>query len=149
MIVVSPDTLAPGSESDALVHVTDVFSTALHAAGISVTSLDAWVDGQSLLSYVDRTDMPGRREYLYSEWFTPLGATADTIEGEMVAIRDGSYKLMTQDFPVEEVYEEYLFDMTDSPDVDGVNLLDGELTESQQAAYDRLSEQLSVYRAME
>ena len=149
MIVVSPDTLSPGSESDALVHVSDVFSTALHAAGISLTSLDAWVDGQSLLSYVDRTDMPGRREYLYSEWFTPLGATAATIENQMVAVRDASYKLMVQDFPEEGVYQEYLFDMTLSPDIDGLNLLDGELSEAEQAAYDRLSEQLAAYQAME
>jgi arylsulfatase A-like enzyme len=149
MIVVSPDTLAPGSESDALVHVTDVFSTALHAAGISVTSLDGWVDGQSLLSYVDRTDFEGRREYLYSEWFKPLGATVETIEGEMVAVRDANYKLMIQDFPEEDVYEELLFEMTVSPHVDGLNLLDGALTEDEQAAYERLSAQLEVYRAME
>ena len=104
--------------------------------------------GQSLLSYVDRADLPGRREYVYSEWFVPLGATADTIEGQMVAVRDAEYKLMVQDFPEEDVYQEYLFDMTIS-DVDGLNLLDGALSDAERAAYDRLKAQLDVYQDME
>ena len=109
-----------------------------------------WEEDEVVRAAVDSlcAELYGRREYVYSEWFVPLGATADTIEGQMVAVRDAEYKLMVQDFPEEDVYQEYLFDMTIS-DVDGLNLLDGALSDAERAAYDRLKAQLDVYQDME
>ena len=129
-IVKSPyvDPADQGSESLALVGVTDIFATVAEIAGTTSNAQDS----VSLLPYLLDPSLPTqpRRPYAYSESFSPNGFGPYN-ENER-AIREDTYKLIWRD----GVYEE-LFHLNDDP-FEQNNLLDAPLDPEAQEAYDRL-----------
>jgi arylsulfatase A-like enzyme len=61
MIVAGRGVTAPGTVSDALVHVTDVFATVADLAGVDVETLDRPIDGLSLRPWMEGGREEGRR----------------------------------------------------------------------------------------
>lgn len=122
--------IAPGSASDALVHIVDVFPTIADAAGLDPHRPGVPVDGKSLWPVLlGRTEEHHR--YLFSELH--LGARAPETQQ---ALRDARYKLIRS---VDGFVGFY--DLRDRQ-VEGPNLLDGPLTAEQQEAWDRLNQEL-------
>ncbi|MFT5455062.1 MAG: arylsulfatase B [Myxococcota bacterium] len=151
-IVRSPHVLAPGSESAALVYVTDVFSTAATLAGVPVAQLtredlaggpdqDVVVDGLSLLPFLADPDHPSLRETLYTERFADNGI-GPYLEEDRRAVRNERWKLMriqVEGGPVED----RLFDL-EGRFVEGVDLLaEGPLSPEGEAAYEELKAALA------
>lgn len=136
LIVAGPLVATPGSESLALVHVADVFSTVAEIAGIDVSDLEGpegrplEIDGISLLPYLTSPAAPSRREFVFQDQFGRNGPPP--YEWERRAIRDERYKLVQfVRSGVEAFYDlEGRFD-------DGPNLM-GSLNDEQRAAYERL-----------
>lgn len=82
LIVAGPQVTRPGSESDALVHVTDVFATVADIAGVPLGNnargvMDGVrIDGRSLLPLLADPSRTGR-PVVYSEKFAPNGKGRD------------------------------------------------------------------------
>ncbi len=150
-IVRSPFVTEAGSETDALVHVVDVFATTAILAGVDpnqVTRPDLLggpdtvieTDGESLLPFFTDPDHPSLREYVFSERFANNGEGPYTYEDKR-AIRDERWKLIrlqTELGPIEDRF----FDLAED-DLETVDLLtEGPLTPEAADAYDRLDEAL-------
>jgi arylsulfatase B len=134
LIIKSPHAVA-GTESLALVHSVDIFATIAEIVGVASTAEDS----VSLLPYLADPTTPtqSHRPYAYAEQFAPNGVAGPYTDHQR-AIRDEQYKLIWRN----GVYEEF-FDLTTHPFED-VSLLpyDG-MTEEQQAAYDKLLQQMN------
>lgn len=144
LIVTGPHVARPGSHSDALVSVADVFPTVMELAGVPVggpgrfgglSRLDAAssvdLDGCSLMPHL-AADPPAGRELLYMEAFRPNGAL--TTSRDMRIVRDRRYKLIRRTHREEELY-----DLTRALE-DGPDLLSEEPpSDETQAAWRRLS----------
>ncbi|MBX2804039.1 MAG: sulfatase-like hydrolase/transferase [Myxococcales bacterium] len=122
LIVAGPDVQTPGSESAALVHVMDVFSTALDIAGIEAPE-GLVLDSESLRPYLQDPAAPGR-EVLFTERFVPVGPPPYNIDWRMT--RDDRFKIIDRDGEVG------VFDLMGRHD-DG-ELLDLDVLESEQRA---------------
>ncbi len=148
LIIAGPDVADAGSEVSALVHATDVFSTAMHTAGIPKSQFENPVDGQSLIPYLMTPDLTGMRDKVYSEWFVPFGTEGEP-ESEMMAMRDERYKLVVIWDEAHDLYVDRFFDLQDS-DVDGDDLIEaGPLTAEQQGIYEVMLEDLYAHRELE
>ncbi len=98
LIVAGPHVRQPGTPSDALVHVVDIFATAAELAGVDLGALRDQrgrplpIDGQSLLRYARNPGAASRRSVLYQDRFAPNGPGPYQSDARMV--RDGRYKLL-------------------------------------------------------
>lgn len=101
LIVTGPRVAAPGRESEHLVCLADVFTTAADLAGIDVDATLPGVptDGRSFLSVIEDPLAPAARQAVYSEHFTPNGFAPDKA---IRILRDARYKLILQDVPIEK-----------------------------------------------
>jgi len=138
-IVSGPMVAAPGTTSDALLHFVDVFPLVAQLAGAPVLHD---VDGQSFLATLLDPDRVEGRPWVFTESFTPGGASPDPLRevGYITRmVRDHRYKLRrvhNRGVPTEELYR-----YTDPDDLDeGPDLLVGALTAEDEAAYLRLGE---------
>ncbi len=129
LIVTGPHVAEPGSTSEALVHVADVFPTVAHIAGVPLTGPDhalvvddgpepRALDGRSWLPLLANPEAPGAT-YAYLESFLPHGeGPHDSIDRRMVT--DGRFKLM-RNKAGEDAF--YAIDSERIADPDGPDLL--------------------------
>jgi arylsulfatase A-like enzyme len=140
LIVAGPLVAVPGSESDALVHVVDIFATVADIAGVQPDQLQdpngnrLEIDGRTLLPYPRNPKLPSRREYLYTELFE--GPGKPPYYHDERAVRDQRWKLIRRLSEPDELY-----DLEGHPD-DGPDLLKKPLSEEAKAAFERLSQAL-------
>ena len=130
-----------GAVSEALVNSTDLFVTIMELAGIDpAETIPAGVTHDSV-SFLETLSDPAAspRDWVYADEF--FGGF-EGVETADYAMRDERYKLMRFD-GVEEFY-----DLQADP-YEHTNLLDGELTADQSAAFDRLKSQVDALRAGE
>ena len=134
LVVAGPPVAQPGSESEALVHLVDVFPTVAALAGLDPEDLrDAAdrplrLDGQALQPYLADPGLPPRREFVYQDHFRPNGAGPYEIEERM--LRDARYKLLVTS------EGEELYDLRNDP-TETRNLVP-EMSPEQRRAYERL-----------
>lgn len=101
-IVAGPRVATPGAETEALVHVVDLFPTIAEIAGVDLDDLSVPADGggerplvqdgQSFLSVLERPEEPGPRERLYTEGFFPNGHGER--DWHLRMLRDADWKLI-------------------------------------------------------
>ena len=139
LIVTGPG-VASGVVTDAMVNSTDMFSTIIEMAGISVDEVvpeGVTIDSVSFLPYLSDPDAESRREWLYADYFNDNFAGVETAN---YAMRNPRYKLL-RSRGVEEFY-----DLIEDP-YEHSNLLAGELSETQQTEYHSLQQQLLELRS--
>jgi arylsulfatase B len=139
LIVTGPG-VSQGAVTDAMVNSTDVFSTIIEMAGISVDEVvpeGVTIDSVSFLPYLSDPDAESRREWLYADYFNDNFAGVETAN---YAMRNQRYKLLRSK-GVEEFY-----DLSEDP-YEHNNLLTGELSEPVQAEYRNLQQQLLKLRS--
>ena len=144
-IVSGPHVAAPGSVSDALVHVADVFSTTLDIAGVPLTGPEdtlavdlgelVGVDGRSLLPQLKDPTLPGRT-HLYVEGFFPNGPTTSWSINRR-AVRDEQYKVLRNGDG-----DPQFFDVSDPSVFEGIELVDEDLDDAMRDARDELIAEL-------
>jgi arylsulfatase B len=106
LLVAGPHVRAPGSTSDALVHLVDVLPTLAELGGVRDPAawVEAPIDGLSLLPLLVDPDRGSLRELLYTQRF--LGVNPDiTNAGDLRAVRDERFKLIRFSSGVEELYD--------------------------------------------
>jgi len=147
LIVTGPLVGTPGSESEALVHAVDLFPTIAEVACVEVEAIvrddgsSVVTDGESLVPYLLDPSTPGR-EFLYTEAIGPPGQAEHTTRNERV-FRNDRYKL------IEDLLEgtDKFYEFVEGEYEEGPNLLEGDLTADQQAAYDLLKTELAAFHA--
>jgi arylsulfatase B len=129
LIVAGPQVANPGSESAALVHTVDIYSTVAELAGFDprrVLPPGHALDSRSLLPYLHDPSTPSLRHVLYTERFLPNGS--DTPQARVRAVREARYKLIRRDLLSgpggSMTIEEELYDLLDDP-LENRNLLLG------------------------
>ncbi len=135
-IVASPLVTDPGGTRDALVHLTDVFSTALDLADADPGPQP--LDGQSLVPILSDPSYEGRT-YLYAEAFSENGAPPYDVHDRM--IRDAQYKYMR--FTTFGATHEALFYLDPDAMDEGENLLIGTPEGEIADVYERLQAELT------
>jgi len=147
LIVAGPHVERPGTQSDALVHVVDVFATAVEIGGVEPGDIRnpagerVSIDGVSLLPYLRDPTAPSQREFVYQDMFAPNGP-GPYLEDERM-VRDARYKLV-EDTDGRRMF----FDLAGRSD-DGPDLLATEdLGDEERAAFARLRAQLTRTRAI-
>lgn len=138
LIITGPG-VARGTQSEVLVNSTDLFVTLMEMAGIDPAESvpdEVTHDSVSFLYALSGPDAPSRRDWLYSDYFT--GGFPGVETGDY-AMRDQSYKL------VRFRGEEELYDLREDP-YEYVDLLAGELSQEERAAYHSLSERIQALR---
>ena len=128
LFVAGPDVASDnrGRESQALVHLSDLFATLSELVGSAASAEDS----VSFVKQLVDASAPGR-EWLYTSWFRPNGgppAPANYLR----AARDARYKLLR--LPGREL----LFDLAADPH-ERTNLLDGALEADARKALSRLA----------
>jgi len=136
MILRAPWIAAPGSRSDALVHIVDLMPTIIEIATGDPDVAQVVIDGISLVPHL-RDGLSHPREYLFAETLIPNFSS----EPKMSAIRDHRHKLMRS------ADETLFFELSSASPDEGPNLLEGTLSVDQQAALDRLETELDRIRA--
>jgi arylsulfatase A-like enzyme len=136
LIIVGPTIAQAGSESDALVHVQDIFPTAAEIAGVIPSTIVGAkpLDGHSFASVLEDVSATNNKDYLFIEKFKPIGGPP--YSEESYYIRNQDYKLLEQEGT------ERFFDLTQDIDAQRNNLLNGTLTATEQAAYNDLRAEL-------
>ena len=132
--------VARGAVSEVLVNSTDLFVTIMEMAGIDPAESvpdEVTHDSVSFFHALSNPDAPSRRDWLYADRFN--GGLPGVASGDY-AMRDRRYKL------VRFRGEEELYDLREDP-YEYVNLLAGELSREEQAAYHSLNEQILTLRA--
>lgn len=106
LIVTGPAVKDPGTDSDAFVHVVDVFSTVVELSG-SNAALAPWIerDGRSLVPVLDGTRSQ-IHEFVYSEKFRG-DRWIDAMEKGFVTVRQGQYKMIRY-FPKGRRQEQFI-----------------------------------------
>jgi len=140
-VVAGPQVAAPGTESDAFVHVADVFHTVAEIAEVDLSTTElanVETDGISLLPYLADPSMPSLREYAFSEEFAPLGAGPYTIRSRTV--RDARFKMIRNDGS-DQPYRQELFEFLPGA-IDEGPVIEAPFEADQQDAWDRLSAEL-------
>jgi arylsulfatase A-like enzyme len=138
-IVAGPLVDAPGTSSDALIHVVDLFPTLAELAGVDVATVQGAngepvvLDGISILPWIRDPDLPSGRDLLYTERFEENGVGPYHTEVQMV--RDTNHKLIRRNEGPDELY-----DMRTRGLDEGDDLLQGPLDEEAQAAFEHLDE---------
>ncbi len=146
LLVTGPGVVEPGRESDALVHIVDLFGTAQHLAGVPRRELPSATDGTTLLPYLYDAMQPSQRETVVSEWFVPFDATVDP-SAEMLAVRDDRYKYVRLWDEMIGVEAERLYDLG-AVDIEGPDLLTGALSADESAALERLRAAADAHRSL-
>ena len=152
MIVTGPLVTQPGTTSDALVHVLDIYPTMAHLAGVrmgDMTKLNPEgevvpinFDGQSLARWLVDPDEPSIRESMYMEKFSPNFGGGNYHEDITIG-RNDRWKLIRTPSANE------FFDLTSSPYDEGEDLLRGEeeLSPEQQEGFDLLTDFVRTKKA--
>ncbi len=120
LIVSGSGITAPGRESAAFVHTTDLFSTVAEVAGIDLVELEdsgPVLDSVSFAAQLTDPNAPSKREMLFAEILEPLGRDPSLIK---FAIRGPRYKLIVSWSKIasEEnkwTESESFFDLLDDP----------------------------------
>lgn len=154
LIVAGPHVSTPGEETDALVHIVDLFPTIAEIAGVDPAQLSVEegahtgqpipLDGVSLLPLIEDPSGPAPRETVYTETFYPNGDGAQ--QWAMRMIRDPEWKLIQTDSEGQLQGEGLYHYEPDAVD-EGYTLLGSPLDADQQAAYDRLTAAMDEQRA--
>ena len=140
-IVTGPG-VARGAVSEVLVNSTDLFVTIMEMAGIDPAEAvpdEVTHDSVSFFHALSNPDAPSRRGWLYADRFND--GLAGVASGDY-AMRDRRYKL------VRFRGEEEFYDLREDP-YEYVNLMAGELSREEQAAYHSLNEQILTLRDSE
>lgn len=90
MVVVAPWVTEPGTATDALVHVTDVYASVLDLAGVEGDDQER--DAVSFLPYAADPTRGSRRPFVYTESFRPNGFGERQMHRQM--IRDDGFMLV-------------------------------------------------------
>ena len=154
LIIAGPHVSTPGEETDALVHVADLFPTIAEIAGVDPGALTFEegehqgepipLDGVSLLPLLEDPSGEPPRATVYTEGFYPNGVGAQDWARRM--IRNSRYKLTQEDHAGAMVNERLYRYQEDAID-EGYDLLAGDLDAEAAAAYDELSAALDSERA--
>ena len=113
LIVAGPAVRGQGVESDALVHMVDLFPTVCDMAGVDLSTAlppGTKLDGVSLAPYLRNSSLASKREYNYSEIF----GTLPTGEFAGFAVRDDRYKYI-RSRAASLAAEEQLYDLWNDP----------------------------------
>lgn len=102
LVIRSPLVAEPGSESDALVRTTDLFSTIAQVAGVSETEMSG-VDGRSLVPFLRDAGSPSVHPVLYSDVFAPNGSGPYDLHRR--SIRGERFKLVWKMKTGHELYD--------------------------------------------
>lgn len=147
LIITGPHVSAPGTWSDAFIHVVDVFNTVAALADVDLSMLRGAddlalrTDGQSILPYLADPNAPAAREVLFSEFFGPNGPPP--YQEGFRAIRDREFKLVRN--IIAGAAPDQLYDLRGRV-FEGDDLLAGivpsDLDPERQNAYDTLSARL-------
>lgn len=133
MIIAGPDIVGGGRTNDAVVHCADLFATIIELAGGTVPATG--VDSRSLVPIIENTTFnPSEDCILVESDDLNVGTT-----GNGRAIRNDSYKLIRIDGQTDLFYD------MDADELESINLLDGSLTPTEQAAYDALGAKLDSW----
>ena len=134
--------VARGAVSEVLVNSTDLFVTIMEMAGIDPAETlpdEVTHDSVSFLYALPNPDAPSRRDWLY----------ADRFDGGLPGVESADYAMRNQRYKLVRFRgEEELYDLREDP-YEYVNLLAGELSPEEQAAYHSLSEQILTLRDSE
>ncbi len=141
MIVVGPAVEGPGVWSEQqFVHAIDLYATIADLAGVPL-AMDHPASAQSvsLVGMLADPEAPAPRSVVYAEDFSPPGFHLEWNK-YLQGIRDDRYRLV-RDYALgtEEMYDMSFGWIEAAP-----NLLDGNLTAGEQAAYDALMAALAV-----
>jgi arylsulfatase A-like enzyme len=144
MIVTGPHVASPGSVSEALVHVADVFPTVAEIAGVPLIGTDeslsvdgddgpVALDGRSLLPLLADPQASGP-DHVFVEAFSPNGPGPHRHDDRRAVI-EARFKLMRQGGA------EHLFDLGagTTADPDGPDLLEAPLDDEAASALARLA----------
>jgi arylsulfatase A-like enzyme len=123
-------------ECDALVSVTDVFSTIMQLTGSAANAQDS----VSLVPYLSQPALPSLRATVYSEMFKPNGTGAYSMR--LRSLRGPRYKLMYSYTLSNLPTTRQFFDLQADP-WETQDLLPGPLDAQEQAAYDALAAELA------
>ncbi len=143
LIVDGPDVAVPGSESAALVHTVDIYSTVAELAGVdplSVLPPGRELDSQSLIPYLHDPGRPSLRQVVFTEQFKPNGPGFPHFHER--AVRNERYKVIRLEetaFP--PTLEEHFYDLEADP-TEQRNLLQGTLSPAEREVYLRLKARL-------
>ena len=141
LIVAGPG-VAQGAASEVLVNSTDLFATVMEMAGIDPAETvpdDVVHDSVSFLYALSDPEAPSRRDWLYADRFN--GSFPDVARGDY-AMRDQRYKV------VRFRGAEEFYDLREDP-YENVNLLTGELSPEEEAAYHSLNERIRTLHSSE
>ncbi len=154
LIVAGPRVSTPGMETDALVHLVDLFPTVAEIAGVDVQDLQVEegvsagapvvLDGVSLLGLLEDPDGPPPRDTVYTEAFYPNGDVIHSWHSRM--LRDAGWKL-TRNEERGALVSEHLYRYDPGAIDEGYDLLDGALGAEDQEAFERLGVQLDELTA--
>ena len=137
-IVSGPLVQEPGTETDALVHVADIFAT---VADIAEVPFAAPIDGISFLPVLEGHEDQHARTYVIAEKFRENGGPPYQTDEQMIA--NDRYKLSryvtSQGVAVNT---EHFYDLSDFGWYEGQDLLETTLEPDAQAAYTELAAQL-------
>ena len=145
LIVTGPLVAQPGSTSDALVYVTDVFPTIADIACVDPAALESprgtplAIDGLSLVPWLRDPDAPGR-DFLFVEQFGRPGPPP--YNGLDKRIMVGSNWKLVDDVGAGM---EMLLTIADDPSLEGEDTLADGLTATEQFAYDELRAALDAH----
>jgi arylsulfatase A-like enzyme len=95
-LVSGPQVGRPGSVSDALVSLVDLFPTVAELARVDLGALEHPIDGVSLMPVL-QDPQRSVRETVYTEAFYTEGTLAGVVSHETWALRDARYKLLVRD----------------------------------------------------
>ncbi len=141
-LIVTGPAVERGGVSEALVNSADLFVTIMEMAGIDPGETvpdEVTHDSVSFLSALSVPDAPSQREWLYADVFDGGFAGVDTAD---YAMRNARYKLLRF------AGEEELYDLLEDP-YEYNNLLSGDPSSDEQAAYHSLNEQILSLRNSE
>lgn len=138
LIVTGPG-VERGAVSDALVNSTDLYSTILEMAEISVEEVvpeGVTVDSISIVPYLSNPALPSLRDWVYADVFSGsfLG-----VANANYAMRNDRYKLLRHEG------REELYDLDRDP-YEHDDLLEGMMSAEERAQYESLNDQIQALR---
>lgn len=144
LIVHGPEVAVPGSESAALVHTVDIYSTVAELAGFDAEQVlpsSRVIDSRSLVPYLKDPTRPSLRQVLFTEHFLP-NDSLDQPNTHQRAVRNDRYKVIRIDkIAGPMLLELFFFDLEADP-VEQNNLLEGTLSAVEREIFLRLHSRL-------
>jgi arylsulfatase A-like enzyme len=129
LLIAGPWVARPGTTSEALVNITDLYATIADLGGVAIPD-PADRDAISLVPALRDPDRSSDRTFSYAEQYLPVG-TGPWREG-WHTIRDARWKLIEYTDGTQELYD------MQGVEFEGADLLAGALTPEQQVAHDTL-----------